>query len=350
MTSDGTRPTFSVSDFTAGAPPTYAHLVHTYHCCRWCCADYHGNGPIGGRNVSKIIANVVKGLSANPKRRFSYVEQAYFQIWFETQTPDVQAQVKKLVAAKQLTFLNGGWSMHDEANPSYIDMLDNTAIGQRYIALNFGQEALPVVTWQIDPFGHSAFQGVLSSSLSGYFGVMWARESADFKQQCCAARNLERIWSPSSSLGTSAVTMQAIFVDAGYGTPDEANRCDYGANNGNCGAAWGAHDVKNVIDDIDRYRAPNVRGTDIFLNFGDDFTAENAVTDGNSGDLFAYIDSLIEALNSDDSGRFTAFYSSPSDYLRAKLASVPALPLMIGDSFPYADDTQGHNLWTGAYG
>ena len=131
------------------------------------------------------------------------MEQAFFQYWFEHQNVTTQNIVKGLVANGQLTFLNGGWSMHDEANPTYIDMIDNTATGQRAILGNFGQSALPTVTWQIgaegraggqarthrapchnatthmpraslpaDPFGHSAFQGVLSSSLSGYKGCV----------------------------------------------------------------------------------------------------------------------------------------------------------------------------------
>ena len=65
---------------------------------------YNGNGPIGGRNVSQIITNVVRGLAANPKRKFSYVEQAFFQVWFETQGADVQATTKQLVANGQLEF------------------------------------------------------------------------------------------------------------------------------------------------------------------------------------------------------------------------------------------------------
>jgi len=109
---------------------------------------YNGNGPIGGRNVSRIIEKVVDALTANPARKFVYVEQAFFQLWFETQSPGVQAQTKALVANKQLQFVNGGWSMHDEANPTYIDMLDNTALGQRAIVDNFGVSALPTATWQ----------------------------------------------------------------------------------------------------------------------------------------------------------------------------------------------------------
>ena len=114
-------------------------------------ADYYGNGPIGGRNVSQIITNVVRGLAADPKRRFSYVEQAFFQIWFETQADDVKATVRTLVANRQLVFLNGGFSMHDEAAPTYVDMLDNTAVGQRNIVNNFNVSALPTLGWQWVP-------------------------------------------------------------------------------------------------------------------------------------------------------------------------------------------------------
>lgn len=49
--------------------------------------------------------------------------QAFFQVWYENQSPAIQATVQGLVASGQLTFVNGGWSMHDEANPTYIDML-----------------------------------------------------------------------------------------------------------------------------------------------------------------------------------------------------------------------------------
>jgi alpha-mannosidase len=110
---------------------------------------YYGNGPLGARNVSRVIANVVSGLLENSARKFSYVEQAFFQIWYETQTPVLQAQVRDLVASGQLVFLNGGWSMHDESAPTFVDMLDNTAVGQRAILENFGASAIPTLTWQI---------------------------------------------------------------------------------------------------------------------------------------------------------------------------------------------------------
>lgn len=36
---------------------------------------YYGNGPLSHHNVSMIISQVVQGLLADPRRRFSYVEQ-----------------------------------------------------------------------------------------------------------------------------------------------------------------------------------------------------------------------------------------------------------------------------------
>ena len=125
----------------------------------------NGNGPIRGRNVSTILAQITAGLALNPKRKFAYVEQAvrtrlllpassvtlraahsgsycelraihcmytlflsllhrrtshhhfflshesplpqFFQAWFEVQSSAIQAQVKSQVASGQLSFTNG---------------------------------------------------------------------------------------------------------------------------------------------------------------------------------------------------------------------------------------------------
>jgi hypothetical protein len=65
---------------------------------------------------------------------------------------------------------------------------------------------------------------------------------------------------------------------------------------------------------------------------GDDFTWENA------GSYFEYLDALIAAVNADPQGRFEAFYSTPADYLRSVVTSVPRWPSFAGDLFPYNDD------------
>jgi hypothetical protein len=47
------------------------------------------------------------------------------------------------------THLPGGWSMHDEANPGFADMIDQTTLGHRLLKQQFGIQ--PRTTWQIDP-------------------------------------------------------------------------------------------------------------------------------------------------------------------------------------------------------
>ena len=300
-----------------------------------------------GQNVSLILNSVIPALLADPKRRFSYVEQAYFQIWFETQAPAVQAQVKALVASRQLVFLNGGWSMADEASPTFTDALDNAALGQRHIVDNFGVAALPTLSWTIDPFGHSAFGAVLASSLGGSAGQMWGREEQAFKAQSCASQRLERVWLPSASLGGAAATFGGVFSGFFYCTPFEAERCDneYGPTPATCGSAFGAIDAPALMVDLEAYLAPAVRGDDVLVLMGDDFTYENSAL------YFAYIDALIAALNADPAGRFQAFYSTPADYVEARLAGDAAaatLPVLTGDLMPYTDDSAGHNVWAGA--
>ena len=84
-------------------------------------------------------------LAANPERKFTEVEIAFFKKWWDLQTKEKQEQVKDLVSNGQLEFVNAGWSMHDEANPIYDDMIDNMMIGQQFIKDTFG--VAPRVGW-----------------------------------------------------------------------------------------------------------------------------------------------------------------------------------------------------------
>ena len=73
------------------------------------------NNSIQHAGVQYVLDSVVLGLQANPDRKFIYVEQAFFQRWWMQQDAATQAITKKLVSSGQLSFVNGGWCMHDEA-------------------------------------------------------------------------------------------------------------------------------------------------------------------------------------------------------------------------------------------
>ena len=53
--------------------------------------------------------------------------------------------MKKLVKNGQLELINGGWSMHDEACPTYEDMIANMMIGHDFILKNFDKK--PRIGW-----------------------------------------------------------------------------------------------------------------------------------------------------------------------------------------------------------
>ena len=128
------------------------------------------NNSIQHAGVEQILDSSIASLQRNPDRKFIYVEQAFFQRWWVSH-PEMQSTVKKLVATGQLTFVNGGWAMHDEAAPSYLEMADNMAAGHRHILRQFGPEAAPRAAWSIDPFGACACTCIraLCKREHGYF-------------------------------------------------------------------------------------------------------------------------------------------------------------------------------------
>ena len=105
-------------------------------------------------SVQAILNAVVKELAWNADRRFIVVEQAFFNRWFAEADTRYAALAHAAVAGGQLEFINGAWSMHDEACPIYADMIDNTAVGHRALLREFN--VTPRTTWQIDPFGELA--------------------------------------------------------------------------------------------------------------------------------------------------------------------------------------------------
>ena len=79
--------------------------------------------------VRNIIDTYMMELIADPAKRFNQVEIKFFSMWWDEQTEHMQEQVKMLVNEGRLAFINGGWSMHDEACTHYDDMMNNMMLG-----------------------------------------------------------------------------------------------------------------------------------------------------------------------------------------------------------------------------
>ncbi|XP_010249229.1 PREDICTED: alpha-mannosidase At3g26720-like [Nelumbo nucifera] len=298
------------------------------------------NNSIRGACVQNILDSVVSALLADKNRKFIYVEQAFFQRWWRQQSEAVQSIVRQLVNAGQLEFINGGMCMHDEATPHYIDMIDQTTLGHRFIKQEFDQ--IPRVGWQIDPFGHSAVQAYLLGAELGFDSLFFARIDYQDRAKRKDEKNLEVVWRGSKSLGSSSQIFTGIFPKH-YDTPigfafefnddsppvqDDVLLFDY--------------NVQERVDDFVNaaiQQANMTRTNHIMWTMGTDFRYQYANT------WFKQMDKLIHYVNKD--GRVNALYSTPSIYTDAKHEANESWPIKIDDFFPYADRPNAY--WTGYF-
>jgi hypothetical protein len=88
-------------------------------------------------SVQFIFDSAITELSKDPSRHFTFCEISFFSRWWYEQTPKTKALVKTMIASGQITFVNGGWVMHDEAGAHYVSMIDQTTLGSYFYPLNF---------------------------------------------------------------------------------------------------------------------------------------------------------------------------------------------------------------------
>lgn len=299
---------------------------------------YGANNSIQNAAVQFILDSVTQELDGHPDRKFIYVESAFFKRWWDEQTTEIKYKVRGFVKNGQLEFINGGWCMHDEAAPNYLDMIDQTTLGHQFLLKEFG--AVPTIGWQIDPFGHSATQATLYA-LMGMNAWFFGRIDYQDRTVREKMKTTEVIMRGSPSLGKESDIFTGVM--RGYGPPggfhwelgsrdppimDDLRLEDY--------------NVKERVDlfvnrSLDQHNA--YRTNNIMFSFGTDFNYQNAHT------WYKNIDKLIKYVNAD--GRVNAFYSTPSIYLKAKHDANISWPTKEDDWFPYADHL--HAFWTGYF-
>ena len=96
-------------------------------------------------NVKTELSTIVESLLRDSRRTFSFVEMKYFSMWWDEQTELMKQNVRGLVNRGQLELVNGGWSMHDEACPTYSDFIENMMLGHDFILKEFGIK--PRIGW-----------------------------------------------------------------------------------------------------------------------------------------------------------------------------------------------------------
>jgi len=302
------------------------------------------NNSIAHAYVHMILDSVVQSLAANENRTFTYVEQAFFVRWWRQQDEKTMNLVKELVKAGRLEFTNGGWCMHDEAAPHYMDMIDQTTLGHKFLMAEFG--VAPRTGWQLDPFGHSATQASLLSSEVGFQGLFFGRidyQDLALRQQ---HKEAEFVWRASKSLGAKAQVFTGLTGEyrGNYGPPDGFN-WDVGQDDEPMQDDPNLEDY-NVKSRVDEFvaaalnQANMTRGNNIMMTMGSDFQYEDAAT------WYYNLDHLMRHVNAD--GRVKVFYSTPLRYVEAKQKeSQVKWPLKEDDFFPYADGP--HKFWTGYF-
>ncbi|KAL6143040.1 hypothetical protein ACLB2K_053739 [Fragaria x ananassa] len=338
---------FMVYETSQGIVPgkLNVHLVpHTHDDVGWLKTvdQYYvgSNNSIQGACVQNVLDSLIPALLADKSRKFVYVEIAFFQRWWREQSDAVQRITKDLVSSGQLEFINGGMCMHDEAATHYVDMVDQTTLGHRFLKREFN--VTPRIGWQIDPFGHSAVQAYLLGAEVGFDSLFFGRIDYQDREKRKNEKSLEFVWRGSKSLGSSAEIFSGAFPE-NYEPPS--------------GFYFEVNDPSPIVqDDITLFdynvqervndfiaaavkQANITRTNHIMWTMGTDFKYQYAHT------WFRQMDKLIHYVNKD--GRVNALYSTPSIYTDAKYASNESWPIKTDDFFPYADRINAY--WTGYF-
>ncbi|XP_045489045.1 lysosomal alpha-mannosidase isoform X2 [Pieris rapae] len=296
--------------------------------------------------VQYILDSVVKELWEDPKRRFIYVETAFFWKWWVRQGDDVRHKVHTMVRQGRLQFVGGAWSMNDEAASHYQSTIDQFTRGLKKLNETFGVCGIPRVGWQIDPFGHSREFASLLAGM-GYDGLFLGRIDYQDKRTRLNNKEMEMIWRGDDNLGASSDIFTGVLYNT-YSPPpgfcfdvlcdDEPIIDDPHSPMYNVDERLNDF-IKYVTEQSKRYRTNNV-----IVTMGGDFTYQDATM------WYKNLDKLIKYGNmkaAKDGLNIKLFYSTPDCYLKAVKDANATFPIKQDDFFPYASDSTAY--WTGYF-
>ena len=223
--------------------------------------------------VNDIIDTVVRALEENPNRKFTYVEQKFFSMWWYQQNSEMKESVRALVKNNQLNFVNGGWCMHDEASTHYMGMIDQTTLGHTFLKEELG--VIPKVGWQLDPFGHSATQASVMTSKMGFNSLFFGRIDYQDLQLRQLSQECEGLWDANQSMQNDDTTIFWGLTGeyrGNYGPP--SNFCfDIHCDDPQLISMNTTTLMKSMNDFLQKIRiqSDQTKGNNIMLTMGSDF-------------------------------------------------------------------------------
>ncbi|KAK4475407.1 hypothetical protein MN116_002466 [Schistosoma mekongi] len=342
------------------------HLVpHTHNDVGWLKTIdqyYYGtNNTIQRAGVQYILDSVISALAYHPKRKFTFVEIVYFYQWWIVQSEQIKQLVKDLVQSGQLQFALGGWTMADEAAVYYSDAIDQLTRERDVLKQLFGDCGLPLVAWQIDPFGHSRDHSNLLQD-AGYDAVYFQRIDYREKVKRKEMKQLEILWDTTTTTKTINTTSKhamssinnSLFTGIFYDTYCYPNGFEYDdkfiLNSIVDNPFIQEYNVDRVVKEFINYvkRISKVFQTNhVMVLMGCDFTYEAAHINYNN------MDKLIKYVNEQqklNDSQVNLLYSTPACYTKAvndAFNKIGTISRRGGDFFPYASGP--HSYWTGYY-
>ncbi|KAJ6252865.1 alpha-mannosidase [Anaeramoeba flamelloides] len=258
--------------------------------------------------VKDILDYTIANLNTHPDHKFMYVEISFFAHWWEQQNSTTKETVIRLLDNKQFELVNGGWVMHDEANPTYGGMIDQMTFGHSWIANNIGPQYIPKVAFHIDPFGHSDTDARIFSEMCMEYFVLDRIPFSD-KSAWMDTGKMEFDWYGSHSLQKDQNSIFAYVCPPFlYGTPSPFN-------------FEGDPDFNQPITDLNveekswqlvsifRERAKGFLHPHLMFLFGGDFHFTRPWVE------FENMDKLINYINSNpDKYNVSVQYGTPYEY------------------------------------
>ena len=142
-------------------------------------------------SINSIFFTVLNSLTSNPDRTFVINEIYYFKIWYESINNEEKEKVKKLISEKRIEFVFCGYTVNDEANPIYYDIIDNIRIGHQFLLEEFN--ITPKSAWFLDSFGHNAGNAHIASQM-GFDSLVLGRFHENYLELFKDKKLLEFYW------------------------------------------------------------------------------------------------------------------------------------------------------------